>query len=91
MTRARAARDGGYLPPPLEKDCPLRPKDGLCQLCRRPGTPRRNAVEPDGLHMDHDHITGKFRGWLCYRCNTMLGNLEALGTEALKMIAAYLK
>jgi hypothetical protein len=25
------------------------------------------------LHMDHNHVTGNFRGWLCPRCNKILG------------------
>ena len=25
---------------------------------------------------DHDPITGKFRGWLCHRCNLVLGKVE---------------
>lgn len=24
-------------------------------------------------HWDHSHVTGKFRGWLCFRCNIVLG------------------
>jgi len=27
------------------------------------------------LHMDHDHETGKFRGWLCHNCNVAIGLL----------------
>lgn len=27
------------------------------------------------LHFDHDHDTGKFRGWLCIKCNTSIGHL----------------
>jgi len=28
-----------------------------------------------GLALDHDHTTGKFRGWLCDRCNLAIGLL----------------
>jgi hypothetical protein len=64
--RARAARARilGYAAPPLEKDCPPRPRDGLCDSCLNP--PKRRAA----LVMDHDHVTGAFRGWICDGCNS---------------------
>ncbi len=40
---------------------------GDCQLCGIAETElgRKHAA-------DHDHLTGHFRGWLCYRCNTFI-------------------
>ena len=36
-----------------------------CQIC---GT----VPKTRGLQWDHDHKTGKTRGWLCHRCNRNL-------------------
>lgn len=45
-----------------------RPRPAHCECCGRP---------PKGrvLHLDHDHVTGKFRGWLCFDCNSAIGRL----------------
>jgi hypothetical protein len=42
------------------------------------------------LHLDHNHLTGQFRGWLCRACNTGLG---ALGDniEGLERALHYLR
>jgi hypothetical protein len=51
-----------------------RPCPQACELCRETfrGKP----------HADHDHATGKYRGWICRNCNVTLGtareNLELL-------------
>jgi hypothetical protein len=45
----------------------LRPPLGTpCELCER---------IDQKLFCDHDHQTGKFRGWLCSGCNTALARL----------------
>lgn len=53
-----------------------RPKPAVCEICDRPPGKK-------GLHFDHDHKTGQFRGWICGRCNTALGMVQDdIGTLA---------
>lgn len=42
------------------------PKPTKCQCCNK---------QTDALIVDHDHKTGKFRGWLCKSCNIGIGKL----------------
>jgi len=46
-------------------------KVGKCSICGR----EREEGEKD-FHIDHDHITGKYRGILCPQCNYALGNIQ---------------
>lgn len=39
---------------------------------------------------DHDHVSGKFRGWICTRCNLILGHAKD-DIELLKKLIKYLK
>lgn len=48
---------------------PSHPESGVCECCGNP--PNKKF----GLHLDHDHKTGQFRGWLCHKCNLGLGSL----------------
>lgn len=40
-----------------------RPKPKNCEVCG----------EDSQICFDHDHKTGDFRGWLCHKCNKILG------------------
>lgn len=57
-----------------------------CAICR--------SVRPGGrgkrLHVDHDHGTGKVRGLLCWRCNSVIGRMNDSPT-LLRCAAAYLE
>jgi hypothetical protein len=44
-------------------------KSGACKLCPRVGK----------LVCDHDHTTGRIRGWVCYHCNNALAALDQPG------------
>lgn len=48
---------------------PSRPEPILCECCGR----QRGRTS---LNLDHDHPTGKFRGWLCGSCNRGIGLLS---------------
>ena len=61
---------------------------GVCAVCRCPET-RILRGHPAPLAVDHDHETGRVRGLLCARCNSVLGFLEQPGWMA--AAGAYLQ
>lgn len=63
---------------------PTRPKPAVCDLCAKANKSGKS------LHNDHDHITKKFRGWLCTRCNLSLGYFSD-SIQGLERAIAYLK
>ncbi len=58
---------------------------GFCEIC---GVREDECFQ--NLHMDHCHETGEFRGWLCYRCNNLLGR-AADSISILRIAAEYLE
>lgn len=44
-------------------------KTGFCFICKQ----KEEDCGSSGLHIDHCHSSGKFRGWLCKSCNALLG------------------
>ena len=59
---------------------------GVCALCKKPETVRRNKKTDGGerLAVDHCHDTGLVRGLLCFKCNTAIGALGDTQEAALK-------
>jgi hypothetical protein len=63
-----------------EADRVIALKGSGCAIC---------GAEGKELVYDHDHVTGKFRGWLCHDCNLGLGKLGDTA-DRLKAAALYL-
>jgi len=61
-----------------------RPRPTTCDICKA-----KNARRKDIIAFDHCHKTGKFRGWLCDRCNLVLGAAED-NPKLLREMAKYL-
>lgn len=57
---------------------------GACAICQCPA-----EQSYKGLHIDHDHITGRVRGLLCQRCNMALGLLGD-DVDTISKAAAYI-
>lgn len=58
-----------------------RPKPATCEICG----------SPEKIVYDHNHETGKFRGWICCACNTALGNAKDSPSVLRKMLDYLLK
>lgn len=61
-----------------------RTRPEVCDVCGLPPNDERD------LHFDHDHQRGHFRGWLCRRCNIVLGQV-ADDVDLLRKLIAYLE
>jgi hypothetical protein len=61
-----------------------RPRPKVCDVCQKPPDPTK------GLHFDHCHQRGHFRGWLCRSCNLALGNVQD-DPNILRKLADYLE
>lgn len=62
-----------------------RPRPDRCEMCGEPPSGRGSKKEA-GICFDHDHFTGKPRGWLCDRCNKVLGLVQEDRNLLRKMI-----
>jgi hypothetical protein len=58
----------------------IRPKPSLCEICNNP-FPK--------IVFDHCHQSGRFRGWICDPCNTVLGLVKD-DTDRLRALIHYL-
>lgn len=68
---------------------PTRPEPAQCEICGNVEHLIRKGILCH-LAVDHDHATGKFRGWICNRCNLGLGKIGDT-IEAVERLLAYLK
>jgi hypothetical protein len=48
----------------------LASQGGGCAVCGRTATEKRP------LHVDHDHVSGRVRGILCFNCNVGIGSFQ---------------
>lgn len=61
---------------------PTRPEPHYCEVCGGRGKA--------SVSLDHDHLTGMFRGWLCGNCNRALGLVDD-NPATLRALADYLE
>ena len=64
-------------------------QQGSCAICGRSETRLQNG-KAKALSVDHNHITGKIRRLLCYRCNVGLGLFNE-SEDILIKASAYLR
>lgn len=81
----RHAREGGYSP------CTATAEEigtAFTGFCQNPGCRIPEVECKQRLCLDHNHGTGRFRGWLCHRCNRAAGLLNE-SKEIISGLAEY--
>jgi hypothetical protein len=63
-----------------------RPRPQVCDVCNG----KTDTSCHDKIVYDHCHLTGKFRGWICDRCNKTLGMVQD-SPDLLLNLALYLE
>jgi len=76
-------------PLPDNYDCPICNKNEK-QILEETGAYQHSNVNRSLFNVDHDHKTGKVRGWVCTYCNNMLARSRD-NPETLINGAKYLK
>lgn len=64
----------------------LKQQNHRCAICGN----KQKCGKRRRLYIDHDHATGKFRGLLCFSCNSLLGFAKD-SIQVLQASIAYLK
>jgi hypothetical protein len=64
-------------------------QNGVCAICGNPEMVE-NQYRQISLSIDHNHKTGKIRGLLCIKCNTLLGRIEG-NLDLIPKFFEYLK
>ena len=61
----------------------------ICPICLGNSEEVRDLQNRTAWVLDHCHVTNKFRGWLCHKCNRALGNFND-NVDILKRAIKYL-
>ncbi len=81
----KKAELGGWKPCDISPEELLSSFTGYCFVC---SIPEIECIQK--LHMDHNHETGEFRGWLCNKCNASIGIMRE-SPELLLRLAEYVE
>lgn len=68
-----------------DRDLMFIEQDGCCKICKK----HEDEVSRS-LHIDHCHATGRVRGLLCFKCNSLIGMAQD-NVEILVNAINYLK
>ena len=80
IRKERLGDNYGLTPLQIQEKIAGRSKTNYCEICKKSGK----------TQFDHDHKSGKFRGWICWRCNIVLGLIKD-DMQVSKKITVYLK